>query len=163
MSLAHLQLESYRLSSLTIRFNDEWLEAGEDAAADEHYLLAPDVDMSEIGEDGRYLVKLTVQCEPAPEVEGVCRFDRIEATVWGIFALSEDTPEDQRGSLIAWNTVTILHGIIRGLIISATGGCVGGPFLLPAVNYVEYMKHQLVREEDEDEAHEADPASDGQD
>jgi hypothetical protein len=36
----------------------------------------------------------------------------------------------------------MLHGILRGLIIGATGGCVGGPFLLPTVNYVEMAERK---------------------
>jgi len=145
-----LQLENYRLSTLAVRFNDEWIAADEPAER-EQYDVAPDAEILVSENEPEYLVRLSVTCEPSPDIEGLCRFSLIEATVWGIFSLSDETPEQQRDVLIGYNTISILHGITRGLIISATGGCVGGPFILPAINYNELIEAQAQVEPDDKE------------
>jgi len=157
--LADLQLENYRLSTLAVRFNDEWIAADEPAER-EQYDVAPDAEILVSENEPEYLVRLSVTCEPSPDIEGLCRFSLIEATVWGIFSLSDETPEQQRDVLIGYNTISILHGITRGLIISATGGCVGGPFILPAINYKDLFDAKA-EDSPEDEQRDAETANEG--
>ncbi len=141
MSLAKLQLERYRLGSLSIQFNDAWLALDAEQAADEQYDCVPDFDVFEATEDN-FLVHLSLECAPPAGSRDRCRFTSVAATVWGIFSLAEGTAEEEGQRLVMHNGVAILHGIVRGLLVSATGGCVGGPFILPAINYVELFRRK---------------------
>jgi len=141
MSLAKLQLEQYRLGSLTVQFNDDWLGLDEEQAAEEQYDCVPDFDVFE-ATDGNFLVHLSVECAPPAESRDRCRFTSVAATVWGVFSLAEGTAEEEGQRLIVHNGVAMLHGIARGLLIGTTGGCVGGPFILPAINYVELFRRK---------------------
>ncbi len=139
MTAADLQLRSYRLGSLSVEFNDAWLQ--EDArAVVETYVVEPDVGFYATDDDEQHLVRLSISCRPEEDLDGVCSYRLIDVTVWGIFTVSGDISDQQRDTLLGYNTVSILHGIIRGLLISVTGGCIGGPFLLPAVNYLEHLR-----------------------
>lgn len=139
MTAADLQLRSYRLGSLSVEFNDAWLQ--EDArAVEETYVVEPDVGFYATDDEEQHLVRLSIRCRPAEDLDGVCRYRLIAVTVWGIFTVPGDIPEEQRNTLLGYNTVSILHGIIRGLLISVTGGCIDGPFLLPAVNYLKHLR-----------------------
>lgn len=139
MTAADLQLSSYRLGSLRVEFNDAWLQ--EDArAVEETYVVEPDVGFYATDDDEEHLVRLSISCRPLEDLDGVCRYRIIDVTVWGIFTVSDDLSDEQRDTLLGYNTVSILHGIIRGLLISVTGGCIDGPFLLPAVNYLEHLR-----------------------
>ena len=136
MTIAHLQLEAYRLGALSVQFNEAWLDEKR-RAEDEIYDVLPSAEIREFEDKGRYLVRLSVRCEPKSDTEGVVRFNLLDATAWGIFALADDTPQEQRDILINLNTVSILHGILRGIVIGVTGSCFGGQFILPAINYKE--------------------------
>jgi len=141
MSLAKLQLERYRLGSLAVQFNDAWLALDDEQAGKEEYDCRPEFDVLE-GEEGDFLVSLSLECAPPAGSRDRCRFTSVAATVWGIFSLAEGTAEEEGQRLVMHNGVAILHGIVRGLLVSATGGCVGGPFILPAINYVELFRRK---------------------
>ncbi len=142
MSLAKLQLDRYRLSSLKVKFNEAWLTR-EREPHEEQYDVQPDFDVFNAA-DQRPMLRLTVTCSGAvQEGPAACRFIEIEATVWGVFSLAHDVNEEERWSLILFNGLAMLHGIARGVLISATGGCVGGPFILPAVNYADLIRTKM--------------------
>ena len=133
---APLRLVAARLVRLRVEFDDEALKR--QAAEDNCRLL---VEPSwRMGKDSNvFVARLHIRCLPEKDV-GQWRFERIEVIVEGQFAYAEDVDEEERARLAILNAPAILHGIARGLIASATGLCVGGPFLLPTVNYVEVAK-----------------------
>jgi hypothetical protein len=140
---AHLQLERFRLQSLHIEYNEEWLSretVGSDRMDD--YSVTPDFQVLERTDDGgdpcgveEILVAFSIHCEPASD-DTPTRFSLIHIEIWGLFSLSEETPPEHVDRLKLLNSVAILHGIARGQVIQATGSCVDGPFMLPSVNYV---------------------------
>ena len=149
MTAAKLQLRGFRLGELVLVFNDKWLD--EDAHAEnESYEL--DVATELLGTEEHpdsFLARLSIACTPNRATEGEQRFERVEMTLWGIFDIDPDLSEEIRSSLLSFNTFTILHGIARGMLISATGGCLDGPFILPSVNFVEYMQQRADADGDE--------------
>jgi len=145
MGLAKLQLERYRLAYLLVDFNDDWLQVGEAREYVEQAQVSFDFDTVEFS-DGLPGVMLSFTCLPAREAEEPQRFNRIEARVWGVFRLGEDvSDEEERARLLLLNGTAILHGVLRGTLITATGACVGGPYLLPAMNYVELVEEKRKR------------------
>jgi|LSQX01.3.fsa_nt_gb preprotein translocase subunit SecB len=150
--LAQLQLERYRLDDLHVEFNQEWFEAGQP----EESLLWYDMDLdvqfyTKSDDENIRLVQLSIACKPQQEHAAECRFDRIAVGLVGVFRVAEETSEELRDVLLDLNSVSILHGIARGLIVSATGSCAGGTFILPAVNYQETLSQGALEEEQESE------------
>ena len=139
MSLACLQLEKYRLSSLHVDFNDGWLQQSDESRT-ESYGCIPEFETFESEQPNRYLMRLSLVCDPS-EPDGIeSRFSRVQVSLWGMFCLDKQASDDEKRQLLPLNAVAMLHGIARGLLISATGGCVGGPFILPAINYIEDLQ-----------------------
>ena len=156
MSLAKLQLERYRLSQLAIDFNNDWLALGENAPDTEEYKVGFDFDAYD-GPDGTRMIRLSFTCEPPEDAETIQRFNHISATVWGIFALADELAEDVKNDMLVMNGTAILHGIMRGTLISVTGACANGPYILPTINYAEMFEQktkQLEAEQaDNEKAH----------
>ncbi len=99
--------------------------------------MTPSWGVSE--DDERLLVRLHIRC--LPDKDGpLWRFKRIEIILEGQFAYAESVDEARRRQLAALNAPAILHGMARGLLASTTALCVGGPFLLPTVNYLEVAR-----------------------
>ncbi len=141
--IAHVQLEHYRLQRLIIEFNEQWLDLEiQEPETTEAYILTPGFDVYESGGPDSFGVMLSIDCAPARNHQPA-RFDCIAVTVWGIFALSEEAPEEHKTQLSWYNPIAMLHGIARGTILHATGTCVGGPFVLPAINYIELIREKL--------------------
>jgi len=137
-----LQLEQFRLQSLHIECNPEWL-AQETLGPDlmEDYEIIPDFSIFERSSDsedhcapGQVMVRLSLHCEPA-DSDRLTRFSQIHVEVWGLFSLAHDTPAEHITQLKDRNSVAILHGIARGQVMQATGTCADGPFIMPSLNY----------------------------
>lgn len=137
-----LQLERYRLEKLVVDFSDKWLQA-EDSEPDDPraYEVRTDFNIYE-PEDEMFLVRLSVESRPESD-SPTRRFNEVSVVVWGMFSLTPGTDEETRQQVIPYNCVAILHGLARGVITSATGACLGGPFLLPTVNYLEVIKQKV--------------------
>ncbi len=146
MSDSEMSLELFRLQRLEIEFNDDSLSAGEDdERCREAYTAEADFDLWERAEGAKCVTKLRVDCYPeSPEV--VTRFSKVSITLFGIFSFSAETTEEMKSQLARYNSVAILHGIARGVVVSATGSCPGGPFLLPVLNYHEIIEKKLAQE-----------------
>jgi hypothetical protein len=138
-TVPRVRLESYRLESLHVECQDSRASG----PSDEAYECAVDWGAQE-SDAGRYLIWLSVLCRPPADAPA--RFRSIGGMVWGTFAITEGPPLEEREMLLAYNGAAILHGVLRGLLISATGGCAGGPFLLPTANYVEMAARRKKRQ-----------------
>ena len=75
----------------------------------------------------------------APADEAVCRYDKINFEVVGIFDLPDDTDMSVVQQLVPANCLAMLHGFARGVIAQITGLNPGGPIMLPSVNFVEVL------------------------
>ena len=67
----------------------------------------------------------------------------------GIFRFAPDVGEDTFVQLLASSAPAMLHGMARGILAQTTGLCVGGPFLLPALNYLTLFEQWRERVEKE--------------
>jgi preprotein translocase subunit SecB len=74
----------------------------------------------------------------------------IEAALIGIFTFSPEATDDEIQTLIRINGGTILYGVLRGIISSATGSFAGEKYTLPTVYF-----HELIPliEKRKEEAH----------
>jgi hypothetical protein len=141
--LSSSQLHDVRLSDLTIRFNDEWLWTDEAERCEEAYDVEPSFDVFPAEDETAALIRLSLTCVPDEDVAGRCRFDEVSGTIWCIMRFETEMTSDERARRAYVNGPVILHGLLRGIMASATGTCVGGPFLLPVVNYVEVMARRM--------------------
>ena len=57
----------------------------------------------------------------------------IECEIVGFFSFTEDTPKGREEAVIRMNGVSQLYGVLRGIVATATGVCVGGCFHLPSI------------------------------
>ncbi|NSW55673.1 MAG: hypothetical protein HPY44_06635 [Armatimonadetes bacterium] len=151
MSLARLQLLKYRLETLVVEFDEDWLEAAEAGEAEEHsetYNVEAKVafySKEDAGEEAA--IRLLVNCTPQT---GRCRFRQVKIVLWGIFIADSTLDEDEKARYFGLNGPAILHGLARGIVASATGGCVEGPFIIPALNFAEILAAQAAEEDGED-------------
>jgi len=142
--ISGLQLEAYRLQDLIVRFNEEWLSSTPPSPDTdlETYEVEPDFDVFNHATEDAVMVRLSVTCTGvAGDVPP--RFNEVALTVWGRFAFGEGLSEEARLQLGSFNAVAMLHGIARGSLIQATGGCVGGPFILPSLDYRAIIEAKL--------------------
>ncbi|MFP4249804.1 MAG: hypothetical protein ACLFU7_09120 [Armatimonadota bacterium] len=139
MSLSAMQLRRFRLSRLELRYNEDWIGM-EDHPDTEAYSVGTDFDV--FGPtDNEYAIRLEVDCKPSGE--GATRYDGVGAEIWGIFVFTGECGEDEVERMLVLNAPAILHGVLRGIIANASGSCAGGPFVLPAVNYIDVFKHKM--------------------
>ncbi|MCC6483816.1 MAG: protein-export chaperone SecB [Armatimonadetes bacterium] len=87
-----------------------------------------------------YKVRLAFALRPR-EVDQCC-YSKLDVAIVGVFTLPSDTDEAIRRNLIPLNCYVILYGFARGLVAQVTGLNPGGPFLLPAVNFMEVLRAQ---------------------
>jgi len=81
----------------------------------------------------RYFVSLAFQLE-AQDEDKPTPVKSVQARVAGTFSFAASTPEELLKQLVPVNCLAILYGILRGIIIQATGGCAGGCFILPSLD-----------------------------
>lgn len=136
------QLRNFRLADLHVEFNDEWLWTPEEERCPEQYDVDPDFEVLSTPRDDDVLMKLALVCKPTAGAAGACRFRTVAATVWGILRFAEDVAREERERRVFLNGPVMLHGLLRGILASATGCCAGGQFVLPTVNYVEVLRRQ---------------------
>ena len=149
---SQLRLDRFNLISLAIDYDTgfadfERVEYLEEGGAEENYevravyeILNEGFEADEDENEDRYAILLSINCIPAKndEWEGATTlFKRVDITLQGVFGLDAYTEVDPEtlSQLLQFNAPAILHGIARGIVASATGSCLEGPFLIPVVNY----------------------------
>jgi len=140
--ISSTQLRDFRLADLHVEFNDEWLWTPEEEHCPESYDVDPDFGVHSSPHDEDVLIRLSLTCLPVASAPGACRFGQVAATVWGVLHFADDVDDAERERRVFLNGPVILHGLLRGVVASATGSCAGGPFILPTVNYVEVLRRQ---------------------
>jgi hypothetical protein len=146
MANADLTLTMFRLQRLAVEFNDDWLSVDdEDERCVESYRANADFDLWEAKDEKGCMTKLQVDCYPESGTV-ITRFSHIGITLYGIFSLDPKASDEIKDQLTQYNSVAILHGIARGVVVSATGSCPGGPFLLPVLNYQEIIETKIAQQ-----------------
>ncbi len=140
--ISDLQLDAYRLQEIVVRFNEEWLDLDHAERGDEQYDIVPDFEIFEQADGSKLLVGLSIHCLGV-DADTMPRFNEVRIAVWGRFSFSDHVQDETKASLAQYNTVAILHGIARGTLVQVTGGAVGGPFILPSLNYKSMVERKL--------------------
>lgn len=106
----------------------------------EDYAVSINIDIRKKSDALSFRIGLGMEIVPS---EGaVCRYSRIAIRTIGIFELPNDAPQDFVEQVVPLNCLAILHGFARGVVAQITGLNDGGPFLLPAVNFVEALRQK---------------------
>lgn len=91
-------------------------------------------------EKNRYRLGFRVRCCEADE-GGKHMGNAMEAEIVGFFRFDEDESKEKMDALIRLNGVSILYGILRGIVATVTGVFPTGKFLLPTVMPREIVEH----------------------
>ena len=70
-------------------------------------------------------------------------FDKLIVGLGGVFSFPEGTDDDEIQKYVPFLCLTNLYGIARGILMSTTGMCAGGPIILPVVNMIEAVKNAI--------------------
>ena len=97
-----------------------------------------DVEMNKV--KPVYRVRLVLDMTANEKEDVVEVFKRIRMVIWGQFSFSEEASEAFIKEVTPLNQVSILYGIARGIVASATALTAHGALQLPIVNFVEIMK-----------------------
>ncbi len=118
-------------------------DAAETEALDAGYRVRADFDLYGIdGDRSRVRVQLTVTATRPKDAEHL-PYERVKVVLCGDFSRGSDADEETFLRLVPMNCLAILHGIARGVLLSATATCPSGPFLLPTVNYVDLVDRKV--------------------
>lgn len=80
----------------------------------------------------RYRLIFRVGCKEAAK-DGTEVGNSVQAEIVGLFSFNPSDSKDKMDTLIRINGVSILYGILRGIVATTTGAFPGGKFLLPTV------------------------------
>ncbi len=147
-ALAQMQMVAFRLVNVHVEFDDECLGGPElaDECADED--VHSQAEWHVVSADDRvYAVGLRLDFQP--KQREARRFRQVALSVAGMFRFAPDIGEDTFLQLLASSAPAMLHGMARGILAQTTGLCVGGPFLLPALNYLTLFEQWRERVERE--------------
>lgn len=143
-SHCQMRLELFRVDKIAFQFRPEFLELrGYAGDRDDDYSVTVDFDWQPKQPEARqFIVNLSVKCRRRQE-SCPARFDYLQADVVGIFAMDEFTTVELTRLLVPHNCLAILHGLMRGMVASATGSCVQGPYMLPVLNYQKLVDNKI--------------------
>lgn len=137
-----MQLEKCNLLALEVRYNPDAPvspERSERAAKQES--IANLTFTSEIrSHQSGLLFRVTLGIEASWPEEPEARFEKISATIDGVFSFPEGTEQDEIKTYVPVLCLTNLYGVARGIISQATGACPGGAYYLPLVNMNEVAR-----------------------
>lgn len=140
--LAQLELRQAHLKAVEVRVSSAWdtTPAPEDLCRYDHQL---EIEVRK--RRGHWDFRVGLDVTFAPRKGETCRFDLLHVGLVGLFHLPDDVDESLVSTLVPLNCLAILYGIARGVVAQATGMVPGGPFMLPPVNFVEFMKKRRSR------------------
>jgi preprotein translocase subunit SecB len=83
-------------------------------------------------EKHRYRLEFRVKCHEADSKGNKVGYE-LETEIVGFFSFNESDPKEKMEMLVRLNGVSILYGILRGIVATASGSFPAGKFLLPTV------------------------------
>jgi preprotein translocase subunit SecB len=131
--ISAFQLEDFALLRMNVDFNVLEKKGHLDKPASES--IAFDLEFAtNLKDKDRYRVVLHLWCRQETEGGEPCGF-AIESRILGIvnFPSEQEADEIKRDSLIKLNSISILYGLIRGMIANATGAFPARKYVLPAI------------------------------
>jgi preprotein translocase subunit SecB len=133
--ISALQLQGFRLRRLLIEPNNEFV-FNEKQPQNDNSSLSFNFNFLQIPNTPAFNVPLAISVIAQPGSEANCRVLKLECEVEGIFVFQGQLNDEIVETLIT-NSLTVLYGTLRGLVLNATGLIHGGPYMLPALNFSE--------------------------
>jgi preprotein translocase subunit SecB len=132
-------LDSISVLELTIVASDPRPPA--ECVAGTDYSVKVDFDVRG-SHDAEPQVLVPLHIEFRAPRDGWQPFDRVAVRLLGVFSAAPEADPEAFRSLVPQNCLVILSGVARGLLMNATAGFPGGPFILPAINYLPIIKRK---------------------
>ena len=139
--LSPLQLDDFTLNELHIARGIAGT-SGADSPTSIEYTIEVGYDVSKApatNRGRRHRVTLAVRIESAKPDEP-CPIRLVTGQVTGMFSLPKRASEELVTVLVPANCLAILYGVLRGIVIQATGGCPGGCFIMPTLDIVGIVR-----------------------
>lgn len=130
---SRLRLSDHWIEDFSYSPNDEWISGGDVTQPSARYSVERRFNKEKTG----VLVRLRLT---SPRTAKKNRGYTFALTVVGVFDLSRPIEDEDEESLdnhfVQFNTVSILYGLARGFLTTATAICLNGPVQLPSANFV---------------------------
>ena len=137
MSIASLQLQDFQLLRVLVEAN----EPLENIVYQDNFVITVGFDIL-ASKDENYF-KVPMKYKAVSRNKKTCRIKKIDINITGYFSIKEGTSEEEKRKLIPLCCISILYGIIRGLVINITSSCPGGHVLLPALNFNDVLQDHI--------------------
>lgn len=137
------QLEEFFLNKLHLDFQAP--ASGQELVTQLRFSFDYDVGTHKT-DANRYRLTLEVTCHEATAA-GKKTGNAVEVEITGFFSFPDGTDRKKMNLLVRVNGVSILYGILRGIVANNTGTFPHGKFLLPTV-----MPQDIVKQIEEEKA-----------
>jgi preprotein translocase subunit SecB len=139
--IASLQLDDFVLEELVIRANPFPITDGDN---DQKYTLSSDFDLDK--REGAPVLGLRLAINVDGDTSSAAHvFSNVRIVLIGFFSFAEGSPEEYIRAVTPGNQLSILYGIARGIVATATGTAAGGKINLPPVNINDMIQAKLAR------------------
>lgn len=99
------------------------------------------IDFNILKAKGETLFKIVLKISMEANGENVnTGVRKLELEVEGVFQVSDNLDEQKLFNLLHFNGLTILYGVVRGIVMNVTGSFPGGRIILPCVNMAEIIE-----------------------
>jgi preprotein translocase subunit SecB len=132
--LSALQLKSHVFPLVNLRANATGTHEGK-INLDQHLVCVPVPD-----QPNHWQLEITLNQKSVDPQKPF--FYDLDIHVAGIVEwIGEDLPADKKEQLVQVNGLGVLYGAAREMVLNLTSRSVFGPFCLPALNFIEALKH----------------------
>lgn len=138
MTALKLQLEDFLLTKMSV----VWHPPVKETTVTSEFHFGYDVRRHK---ENKRRFRLDFTMHVTPKQKNPIAGYEIESNISGLFTFTEGTTEEEMQQLIRVNGCTVLYGVLRGHIGTATGCFPGGKFTLPTVMMQDVV--QTVEEE----------------
>jgi preprotein translocase subunit SecB len=142
-----VEIENYAVDRLTLESNSAFDESKpmESSLGLSHSL------QQHVSDPLRFRVTMDIvvreATERAPGEDGEPNWPyRIHLRIMGYFAFAEGTPEEVVSQMLPTNGLVMLYGVARGVVAQVTAVSHWGKFVLPSVNFVEYLREEEAKQ-----------------
>ncbi len=132
---ANFQLEEFFLSKLHLDYRPP--EKDEKPTTQVNVGIDDTVGVLNVDKN-RFRMNLTVNAKELNEESAPVGLT-VESEIVGFFSLDSTIPEGERQIRARVNGVSILYGILRGIVASSTGVFEGGKFSMPSINAMDVV------------------------
>jgi preprotein translocase subunit SecB len=134
---APLQPKNYVIDFLSVKANPAFRPSKEKVKLG--FRLGFDPKLKQKKGTNQYMLGMEVGVNESDKDFKVAPY-RIVLRLFTFFELDPGVPEDQKRRMLSLNTLLIAYGIARGIVAEVTAQGRYGKFVLPAVNFVEFLK-----------------------